>query len=228
MKLKLLEKKPEIPNVTTFIFEPEEPVDWQPGQYMHYLLPHPEEDDRGVGRYFTVSSPPYEKRPTITTRFDTEHGSTFKKSLKMLEIGQEIESDDGPKGQFIIQEDASRHYFIAGGIGITPYHSMLQQLDHDNQPFNIELFYANRDENLVYGEELERLARKHADFHIHKFIGDKRIDEDALKMCAEDQKCIFYLSGPRPMVENYEHMLKGMGVAEERVKLDYFPGYNLG
>jgi ferredoxin-NADP reductase len=226
MRLKLLEKKPEVQNVTTFIFEPEKPVVWQPGQYMHYLLPHPEEDDRGTARWFTISSPPYEKRPSITTRFDTERSSTFKKALRKLEVGQEIESDDGPKGTFVLDEGASRHYFIAGGIGITPFHSILKQLDHDNKSFNIELLYANRDQVLVFGDELHELEKKHSDFHVHKFLDGKRIDEAALKMCAEDDKCIFYLSGPRPMVETYEHMLKDMGVAEQRIKLDYFPGYN--
>src|ERR1041384_4268888 len=103
MKLRLAEKKPEISNVTTFIFEAGQALEWQAGQYMHFLLPHPEEDDRGVGRYFTISNPPYEGKPSITTRFDTERSSTFKKALKALEIGQEIESDDGPKGQFTLQ-----------------------------------------------------------------------------------------------------------------------------
>jgi len=226
VKLKLIDKKPEVPNVYSFIWQPDQPVSWEAGQYLHYILPHPQEDDRGTARWFTISAAPFEKHIRLTTRFDTQRSSTFKQALQKLPIGDEIESDDGPKGTFVIQPNASRYYFIAGGIGITPFRSILAQLDHDNKPFNIELLYANRDQDLVFGDELRELEMKHRDFHIHTFLDGQRIDETALKMCSEDDKCIFYLSGPRPMVENYEHLLKDLGVAEERIKLDYFPGYN--
>jgi ferredoxin-NADP reductase len=102
---------------------------------------------------------------------------------------------------------------------------MLAQLDHDNKDFNIELFYANSDNDFVFDEELMQYEQKHSDFHIHKFVGDKRIKPADLQQYVDERGALFYLSGPRPMVEAYEDLLKEMGVGEGRIKLDYFPGY---
>jgi ferredoxin-NADP reductase len=205
MKMKLVERKPLFADVETFYFEPEEPIVWQPGQYMHYVFPHQNQDDRGEERWFTISSPPYEKNISITTRFTEKEGSSFKQALKAMKIGDTIEAD---------------------GPGITPYHSMLRQMDHDGHAINADLLYANRDDNFVFGDELAALEAKHPDFHIHKFVGGRRIEEADFKPYADDPALIIYLSGPEPMVENYAKILKEkLGVPEERVMTDDFPGY---
>ena len=227
MRIKFVGKKKEIENVYSFIFEPNRVVSWQPGQYLHYELSHPSVDGRGIERWFTISSPPYEKHPTITTRFDPKRSSTFKKALLNLKEGSEIEAGE-PRGDFLLNSDASRHVLIAGGIGITPYRSMLLQLDHDNKPLNIDLFYANRDENFVFDDEFQNLVTKYSEFKIHKIVGDQRITENDLKPYLEDESIIFYISGPKPMVEVYQHLLEELDVSPERVKTDYFPGYQLG
>ncbi len=227
MKLKLLEKRPQIENVFTFVFEPDKKVSWQPGQYLHYELPHPDADDRGIERWFTISAPPYEKTIQLTTRFDTKRSSTFKEALENLRPGAEIEAGE-PRGDFLLEPDAARHILIAGGIGITPYHSQLLQLDHDGQKLNIDLLYANRDDNFVFDDEFQKLAAKHPEFKIHKFVGDQKITKEDLEPYLSDPKNIYYVSGPRPMVEAYQHLLEDLEVDAERIKTDYFPGYQLG
>lgn len=222
MKLKLTQKRPEIEGVKTFIFEPETPIAWQPGQYMHYVFEHPNPDDRGIERWFTIASAPFEKHIQITTRFDGERESSFKQALESLEVGGEIEAD-GPKGSFTLLPGDIKHVLIAGGIGITPYRSMLAQMQHDNSMANIDLLYANRDQNFVFGEELKRIATGHPTFKMIEFV-DKRIEEADLQAYFQDDSTVFYLSGPRPMVEAYEDQLKSK-VGEDRVKTDYFPGY---
>ena len=225
MKLKLVERQSLFADVETFYFEPKESIDWQSGQYMHYVFPHQNEDDRGEERWFTISSPPYEKHISITTRFTEKEGSSFKRALKAMKIGDAIESD-GPKGRFVITEPAKKTVLLAGGIGITPYHSMLLQMDHDGQAINADLLYANRDDNFVFGEELAALETKHPDLHIHKFVGERRIEVEDFKPYADDPALTIYLSGPEPMVENYAKTLKEkFGVAEERIMADDFPGY---
>lgn len=224
MKLKLIEHKPLFKDAETFIFEPDEPVTWQPGQYMHYVFPHPDEDNRGVERWFTISAPPYEKNITITTRFTEEKGSSFKKALRSLKTGDTIEAD-GPKGKFVIDDFDKKYVLVAGGIGITPYNSMLLQFDHDGKMPDTELLYANRDENFVFGDELAALESKYPNFHIHKFVGGRHIEAADLKPYADDQSKIIYVSGPEPMVENFEKLLQDMGVPEDRLKTDFFPGY---
>ena len=225
MKLRLIQRRPETPDVETFIFEPDQLVQWQPGQYMHYVFPHDSEDDRGHERWFTIAAAPFENHLQITTRFTPDKGSSFKKALKALQVGQTIEAD-GPKGKFIITEPNKTHALVAGGIGITPYRSMLAQMDHDGQDLKIELLYANRDDNFVFGAELERIEKAHHNFRIHKFVGERHIEAADLKPYVDDPQAIIYLSGPEPMVEAFEEMLQNMGLPEERLKTDFFPGYS--
>jgi len=223
MKMKFLGKQQLLTDVYTFMFEPEQPIEWQPGQYMHYLFQHPSPDERGIERWFTISAPPYEKHITITTRLAADHGSSFKHALMNLKEGDTVEAD-GPKGKFVLQAGASPHVLIAGGIGITPYHAMLAQLAHDNQPANADLLYANRDNQFVFDEELAAIGAKDPTLKIIKFI-DKKITEEDLKPYLSDSKSVFYLSGPKAMVESYEGLLGSLGVEEGRIMTDYFPGY---
>lgn len=223
MKLRFMQKNQVEPGVYSFIFDPEQQIHWQPGQYMHYVLPHPDADDRGTERWFTVSAAPYEDHPMLTTRMTNDKGSSFKKALMQLQPGDEVEADE-PKGSFVLKEGDHKHVLIAGGIGITPYRSMLAELAHEGKPANADLLYANSDDDLVFGDELEEIARKDPSLKIIKFIG-KRITEADLAPYVAEENTIFYLSGPRAMVELYEAMLKKLGVDEECIMTDYFPGY---
>lgn len=225
MKLRLKDRKLDEPGVESFYWEQEQPVTWEPGQYAHYILPHSGVDGRGDGRWFTISNAPFEKDFRITTRFDGEKVSSFKKELQKLKVGDEIEYDDGPKGFFTVDDPSKHSIFIAGGIGITPYRAILEELDHDGKKINADLFYTNRDENIVFKDELEQIASRQPNFKIHYFIGDKRIEETNFKQVDPNLSLTYYISGPRPMVEAYETKLKNLGVVEKQIKLDYFPGY---
>src|SRR4051812_5536799 len=123
MKLRFLSSKEEAEDVYSFRFEPSEAVNWQPGQYMHYVLPLTNPDEKGNERWFTISTAPFEKHIQITTRFDNLPLSSFKQYLMSLKDGDQIDSD-GPKGTFTLREGDFYHVLIAGGIGITPFRSM--------------------------------------------------------------------------------------------------------
>src|SRR5260221_9168282 len=101
MKLKLIQKKQETSDCISFIFKAEEPLVWQPGQFLQYTLPHKTVDDRGEKRFFTIASAPFEQHIQVTTRFALEKGSSFKNNLHQLEVGQEIEAT-GPNGSFTL------------------------------------------------------------------------------------------------------------------------------
>jgi ferredoxin-NADP reductase len=224
MKLKFVKKEHEIENVQSFYFEPPAGTSWIAGQFLEYSLPHPNEDDRGVKRWFTISTAPYEKLVRITTRINSEKSSSFKSALQQLTIGDEIEAGE-PEGDFVFGDPAKKYAFFAGGIGITPFRSILAQLDHDGQDFKVDLLYANRTDQLVFGDELKALEQKHHNFHIQEFIGVHNVTLDDLKPYMEDTSTIIYISGPEPMVEDFDKKLKDAGVPEERVKGDYFPNY---
>lgn len=214
-------------DVTSFIFEPEEPVKWQAGQYLHYLMPHPDEDERGHERWFTNSAAPNEGKVVISTRIAAERGSSFKRALLNLEPGEEIEAD-APKGSFVIEDPGRNYIWVAGGIGITPFRSILAEASTQGQQLKVDLLYANRNaDNIPFKEELERYAADNSDFKIEYFNDPNRLDTKAIKERIDStQNPLVYISGPEPMVKDFAQKLKELGVTEEIVKLDDFPGYD--
>jgi ferredoxin-NADP reductase len=224
MKLKFIKQEHLAENVYSFYFEPPEGTTWEPGQFLHYTLNYPNPDERGIKRWFTISTSPFEKLVRITTRINQERSSSFKTALMNMEKGDEIESE-APEGDFVFAGSDKKYVFLAGGIGITPFRSILAQLDHDGQDFTVDLLYANRSDDLIFGDELSKLERTHPNFHIHNFIGNHQVTMDDLKPYMDDPKYIIYISGPEPMVEDFDKKLKDAGVSENRVKGDYFPNY---
>lgn len=225
MKLTLIRRKTEVPGVESFIFNPAEEIVWKAGQFLHYVLHHEPTDDRGSDRWFTIASAPFEKEIMITTRLASEKGSSFKSALSNLKLGEEIEISD-LDGDFIVGDPTLEYVFIAGGIGITPFHSILKEADNAKIKLNVTLLYSNRDENIPYKEELEKFAQNNPNLVIHYVISPKRIDQSMIeKLIPDISKPIFYVSGPEPMVESLGNTLKEIGIAKDHIKQDYFPGY---
>jgi ferredoxin-NADP reductase len=225
MKLELIATQSETADVTSFIFKPLAPLTWQAGQFLHYVLHHEPTDDRGSDRWFTVAAAPFEEHVRITTRLSTERKSSFKTKLSSLAIGKKIEISV-VEGDFTIDDPSKEYVFIAGGIGITPFRSILKQLDHEKKPINVTLLYANRDQNIVYKEELEAIAKNNQHFTIHYIFSPEHIDAQKIKEVVLDlQKPFFYVSGPEPLVDTLGNMLKDMGILEDHIKQDWFPGY---
>jgi ferredoxin-NADP reductase len=222
MLVHLHHRQDEVPGVASFFFESEEPVTWQAGQFGVYYLDHPNFDKEGPERYFTISNAPHEKLLRITTRITQ---STFKQALNRMAEGDPIELKD-VSGEFVLPQQPDRVVMIAGGIGITPFRSMLGDLAYRQQSIQVRLVYANRDNQLVFGDELEDLARQHEGLTIEPVIDPARIDGEMVKsLVQEEPESLFYISGPQPMVVAVSKGFVDAGVASERMKRDYFPGY---
>jgi ferredoxin-NADP reductase len=225
MKLKLAARKAESPGVESFIFKPKEPLVWKAGQFLHYVLNHEATDDRGSDRWFTIASAPYERHVMVTTRFAAKQGSTFKKTLKALKPGDSIEVSD-LDGDFIVSDPKKQYVFIAGGIGITPFRSILKQAEHQGKPLRVTLLYANRKTIAAYKKEFDAMGKRNPHLKIHYLFHPQRIDKKTVKEFVPDLKSpLFYVSGPEPMVESVGKMLQQIGVPKKRIKQDWFPGY---
>src|SRR4030042_6046218 len=149
MKLTLINKIQESKDIYTFVFAPEEPITWKAGQHIFLKIPHENLDDRGEIRHFTISSAPFEKDLFITTKFDFVKGSSFKKALFKLNQGDSIEGFN-LGGNFIIKDLDAKYVFIAGGIGITPYKSILMDLANEGRLPDVILFYCGKAEGLIF------------------------------------------------------------------------------
>ena len=125
--LLLQEKEHLVADVWAFRFKPSEPLSWTAGQYLSVELPHDNPDGKGTKRWFTISSAPYEQIVQITTRLT---GSTFKDALMALPIGGQLLLLDQPHGEFVWQDSDSPLVFVAGGIGITSFRSILRERAH--------------------------------------------------------------------------------------------------
>jgi ferredoxin-NADP reductase len=160
----------------------------------------------------------------LTTRFASK-SSSFKKALKNLGRGDAVEAHD-LEGDFVVDDSKKRFVFIAGGIGITPFRAILLDLDYNKKPLNVQLLYANRDNDFPYRKELEALRTRHPEFRIDYVVGPNRTDEKSIPQLVPDiEKPMLYVSGLEPMVESMDETLKKIGVPEQRIKNDFFPGY---
>ena len=117
MKFTLSATKQETNDTFSFIFAPEEPLQWKAGRLLRYVLKHPNPDDRGVERFFSIASAPHEKHVMLTTRFAPK-SSSFKKALKNLRPGDAIEAHD-LEGDFVVDlEVKGRGVRGKGAVGV--------------------------------------------------------------------------------------------------------------
>ena len=212
-----------------------EELDFVPGQYFWVtLLDPPYDDEKGPRRHISVVTSPTERGVLgLCTRL---RDTGFKRSLEELPVGTEVDVEQ-PKGNFLLPRDTSPHYvFIAGGIGITVFRSMLRYIADEGLPHKVTLVYSNRDrDSAAFLDELEELERRIPNLRVVlTMTGDpdwtgerRRIDADMLRDHLDDDLRAFtYLvAGPPAMVEGIVEALGAIGVPEEQVVPDRFSGY---
>jgi glycine betaine catabolism B len=225
MQVELIKKIKEAESVFSFIFKPEKDISWKAGQYIFYRIPHRNPDSRGIKRHFTISSAPREKNIMLTSRFDFENGSSFKKALFDLEPGSSVETFD-IRGDFFIKDTGKKLVFIAGGIGITPCRAILLDFIHRGINPDVTLLYGNKDNDIVFKEVLDKMERDNSWLDISYIIEPDLIGVEAVKGKVGDiYNSIYYISGPPGMVDTIKDMLLGIGIGKENMTMDYFPGY---
>ncbi|HSX35882.1 MAG TPA: FAD-dependent oxidoreductase [Patescibacteria group bacterium] len=227
MTLTFVGSEPQAGDVRSFKFKPDHPTTWVPGQYLHLVLPHEGEDDRGHKRWFTISAAPSDGTLAISTRIVAEHPSTFKQALAALKPGDTLECDE-LDGDFVLGDPARNYIFVAGGIGVTPYHSILREAGVQHNMPHATLVYGTRDNNIPFKAEFDELQRANPNLKIEYVVAPEAIDKDRLqKAIASVDKPIVYVSGPEPMVEVFVKDLEELGMPKDDIKTDYFPGYTV-
>lgn len=234
MKLKLVKKVEEAPDTVSFFWQTESKVNFAPGQYYYYTLPklnYP--DERGDTRHFTISVSPTEgELLRLTTRIRKASG--YKMTLTELPIGAEI-SGRGPQGEFVLDSLAKNNkvnVFLAGGIGITPFRSMIKYYIDKKLSIPMYLIYSNSDSNFVFKDEIDSWTSKH-DWLKVKYVNtsqEGRIDLSKLTSCIRNWKLDigdlhFWLVGPPTFVNALEEVLQKMDVKENQIDSEKFVGY---
>ena len=160
MKAKIAEKREVAKGTLYVVFDLlGHEVDFKPGQYFWItLVDPPYDDEKGPKRHISVATSPNDRNVlALCTRL---RDSAFKRSLAELPVGTEVEVED-PKGNFVLPEDTDPPYvFIAGGIGITVFRSMLRYIAEEKLPHRVTFVYSNRDrESTAFLDELPELER---------------------------------------------------------------------
>ena len=161
-----LNRREEIAEGTmAFYFEKPSGFAFQPGQFGNFsLLNPPETDDEGNLRSFSIASAPFEEGLMVATRL---RDSAFKRVLKSVPLGTEVKLA-APFGSFTLHEDSRRPaVFLVGGIGITPFRSMILDAVHNQLPHQLALFYSNRrPEDAAFLDDLDQLSEKNSNFKL--------------------------------------------------------------
>lgn len=221
----------ETEHISTFFFVPERPVNYTAGQFVELTLPHIDTDDRGDKRWFTLSSSPTDELISITTKFAPEHSSSFKRTLGSMIPGTQLLMSD-PLGDFVLPKFVQTPLiFVAGGIGITPFHSMLTWLAETHETRPVRLLYAVESEDDIIFQSTFEKAHQHATIlvnHASAAWGGERGQLTAEKIIGLEQPSddtLIYIAGPEPLVESLQKDLKATGIEQRQLVLDFFPHY---
>jgi ferredoxin-NADP reductase len=164
-KIKLLSKKEIAEGTMEFEFERPDGFTYLAGQTIDLTLIDPGETDaEGNTRTFSLVSAPHETTLRIATRM---RDTAFKRTIKSMEEGTSV-SVDGPFGSFLLHENIERPaVFLSGGIGITPFHSMISDASFRSLPHTLCLFYSNRrPEDAAYLDEFQNIEKANSKFKV--------------------------------------------------------------
>jgi ferredoxin-NADP reductase len=218
LQLKLLSSRSEAGNIKSFVFETGG-LTWLAGQNQAFILPQAGSEEADNLRWFTIASAPSEGVVQVSTRISD---SRYKQTLDRLQPGDTVSVRE-LGGDFTWEDSTTPVVLVAGGIGVTPFRSILVERDALGKPLNAVLLYFNRDTQIAFRDELQQLAARHPELDV-RYLIDKVISADLI--LDEEPRAAHlpvYLSGPEPMVESVGNELKHRGVD---LRQDWFPGYD--
>lgn len=216
--------------VYSFYFEKNN-FSFNPGQYVKLTLPVINPDFRGSSRYFTVSSSPSDHELAITTKIIK---SSFKKKLHSLKKGDMV-SALGPIGYFNFSiKNKKNKVFLAGGIGITPYYSIIRTYKKIKSIRICLIVSFSSKKEIIFYDELRKIEKENPNIKIiytltkEKVSGfeNGRIDKEMiLKYCPDYKRSEFFIVGSVAFEQNFLAILKEIGIKEKNIFSENFPGY---
>ena len=208
-----------------------------PGQYMEWTLGHDKSDSRGNRRYFTLASAPTENILRLGIKFP-KNPSTFKKAMLAMKRDSTIVAAQ-LSGDFVLPRNPRQKLvFIAGGIGVTPFRSMIKHMLDTRQRRPVVLYYSVKTaDEVIYRDVFDQAASElgikviysltDTEHVPHTWTGRTgRVTLDHLQTDVPDYKnCQFFISGPDAMVDGFRENLRSLGVQPGQIKTDYFAGF---
>ncbi|MBM7616110.1 FAD-dependent oxidoreductase [Alkaliphilus hydrothermalis] len=222
--LVLQEKRNETGDIVTFIFKPQEKLQWKSGQHGIFFINHVK--IKKSSRAFSIASTPDDGEIMISMRI-TKEPSEYKKALMTMAEGTTI-TMRGPIGSFYVEEN-NPVLMVAGGIGITPYRALIKEVSQSQNtkilPKSITLLYLDSKEQYIYHNEFQEMSQdpKINIKHLNSRESLKKEMEDFINQHNNEGK--YYLSGSGTMVKELKQTLKDKGISKKQIKNDIFIGY---
>ena len=227
----------EAPGIKSFFLDYDKAqFSYKPGQLARLYVETGQ--DQLIFHSFSIASSPTEKFLLFTTQIRPE--SAYKHFLEKLTPGSRL-FVRGPVGRFLLPEDPSNTILLlGGGIGITPFRSMIKFATDKRLAHKITLLYSNETpEEIVYRREWGELEERNPNLKVvHTITRPERskekwngrvggIDEALiLEHLKDPSKTLFYVCGTPSMVTNMTNLLRRMGIDSSRIMLESFPGYS--
>ncbi len=229
-------KKIETPTIRTFYFDKPSGFQFIPGQHIVLRFTDLKGDPRGNMRQFSLTSDPENDLLSITTK-TVNRDSLYKKRLENLQPGDEVEIA-GPIGNFVLDSSSEDLVLICGGIGITPFISMLRHNLHNEERRKIELIHSTGSKvETPFYDEIGNMCSTMKNLTIHRFLTREMVEEEGIdngRITSEKlARTIgniagkqFYVCGPPSFVKDVREILsEGMGVEEINIRSEDFYGY---
>ena len=236
-RIKLLSRTEVAEGTMAFFFDKPAGFEYKAGQSGDFtLLAPPETDAEGNTRAFSIANPPHENELMISTR---TRNTAFKRVLRSMPIGTELQLE-GPFGAMTLHNNSARPaVLLAGGIGITPFRSMLFHAAKALLPHRLFLFYSNRyPEAAAFLEELLDLEQHNPNYRLvatmdesggthREWHGEKgHLTGEMLKRHLPTlEGPIYYVAGPPAMVSGLQKMLNEAGINDDDIRSESFSGY---
>jgi glycine betaine catabolism B len=227
--------------------------DYKAGQFAFFDIGGVYNDPKGPIRHFTISSSPTEDFMMLSTRI---RDSPYKKRLASLEKGTKVKVR-GPEGQFVMPEEEKAYYsktiiFLSGGIGVTPFRSMIKYATDKQLPIKIIMFDSNKNkDNVLFKKEFDDWANTNKNLKIIYTITEEekpneqsssspasmniwkgeygRISKETILKYIDDsllKDSIFYVCGPPGMLKAMKSLIQDeLKIQKERIMTEEFTGY---
>jgi ferredoxin-NADP reductase/Na+-translocating ferredoxin:NAD+ oxidoreductase RnfD subunit len=223
LPLKFMHKITEAAGIESFVFTGKNNFKYTAGQYMEWTLSQHDSDFRGNRRYLTISSSPTEPDLMFSVKMPSAKSSAFKSRIDSFKKGDVILAD-GLAGEFALpKSEKQKLAFLAGGVGITPFRSMIKYAVDFGHQRDIRLIYSSSAKEQFAFVDLFADAEE---FGVKTTYITNNIDSAKIKDVIEDyQERTFYISGPYAFVHAMQGHLLNLGVPSKQIKTDYFPGY---
>lgn len=220
--LKLVEKTDEGGEVFSFVFKSKNLPSWRAGQHAIFKFKRKEIDGKSW-RPFSVASAPHEGQIQIGTIISDEP-SSFKQHLSSLNMDGEIKMY-GPFGELFIRPKMKRVVAVCGGIGITPFRSIIADLTAKRSEVKLTLIYSAKDSH-TYKQELDEWVRENKNINITYSHTPEEVNTELQKQVTTHSNNAYYmLSGAPGMIEALRNKLLELGIKKNHIYNDPFKGY---